>query len=121
VGRRDGRNILIEVTELVDGSALAVAKKGIAVPDETLVWSASKFSAQLSKAIFDKQRKYANQAVTIDVLLVHTDDWLSALNVEQWLTEFAALSTPNILCTWLLLTHDDRAPSTGDWAVLKVF
>ncbi|HVZ99283.1 MAG TPA: hypothetical protein VG841_03090, partial [Caulobacterales bacterium] len=117
---RAGLEVGVEVTELVDEAALSCAQSGLSIADDVLIWDRQKFFDRLLARINDKQLKYARNSVFIDSLLVHSDDWLSACAIEEWLPQLSRPTTPNIERAWLLLTYDDRSPLCG-WAVFRVF
>lgn len=107
-----GRQISIELTELVDQEMLRdldqAQKKGKFISaDERFrrtQWDAERLRRELDARLDGKQAKCARNATYVDVLIVHSaENWLCQLDVEEWLGELEFEPRPNIRSAYLLL------------------
>lgn len=125
-----GKNISLELVELVDGKILSAiqkaAKKGITISTNggdaftQAQWPKDRLTTALQDLIDRKVEKYRKNCQTIDVLIVHTDElWLMPHDVEKWLPEIQFEKQDTIHNAFLLMTYD---PGYAEyWPVFHLF
>jgi hypothetical protein len=103
-----GRSIALEVTELVDGDAIAQSRPTSAVVSAN--WNRDRFLAQLQARLTEKDRKVLNDGPYNEyIVLVHTDEpLLAAETVEQWLSGHTFAAATQADRAYLLLSYDPR-------------
>jgi hypothetical protein len=101
-----GRRVAVEVTELVDGAAIASARKHGG--NNWASWDSTKFLQALESRIRSKDAKTLKGGPYSEyIVVIHTDEpMLSIELVEQWLGEIALPSAGQIQRAYLLLSYD---------------
>lgn len=106
------RRIGIELVELVDGQALANAKKGFSSflncgQFRETQWDHDRFKDKLNDVIDRKHKKYAARNQVFDCLLVYTGEpWLLSRNVEAWLDTTTFDPRASFRCVYLLMSYE---------------
>ena len=123
-GMLNGRRIGIDLVELVDGDALAKAKKG-ASPYESCgqfhetQWSRDRFLTKLNGVIDRKHIKYKAKDQMFDCLLIYTDEpWLNAHDVQAWLAETTAIARTSFKSVYLLMSYH---PLQEHWHLFNIY
>lgn len=129
VAVHDGRQITIELAELVDGvilSKIAAARHAgmhITAYDQLFnlaQWSPEKLRNAIDALLEAKQRNYGPRGVTVDVLVIHTGEpWLSPADVAKWLP---ALSfQPRAIARACFLLMDYFPGFAVHWPVFRIY
>jgi hypothetical protein len=102
----EGRPLALEVTELVDGEAIAQAKRTNRVL--WAKWDRGRFLKQLQARLTEKDAKVLNgEPYNEYIVLVHTDEpMLPADTVEDWLSGHVFTAPIKINRAYLLLSYD---------------
>ena len=120
----DGKKIGIELVELVDGKALAKAKKGFSPHKSSgqfheTQWSRDRFLKKLYALIDYKHDKYKAKNQVFDCLLIYTDEpWLNAHDVEIWLAETTVKSRASFKSVYLLMAYH---PLQEHWPIFNIY
>ena len=107
----EGRRVHIELTELVDGNALAAAKKigGIShnITFEEMQWSSGRFFSEVCTLIDKKDKKYRVSEKAFDCLLIYSGElWLYPKDVQFWLRETSIAVRESFRSVYFLMTYD---------------
>lgn len=109
----DGRQVQIELVELVDGEALAVARKtGRTAHNDAnqfikAQWDADRFLSKVNAIIDNKDKKYQAYDTCFDCLLIYTGEpWLLPKDVSGWLNETEFHHRKSFRCVYLLMCYD---------------
>ena len=106
-----GRRVSIELVELVDGNALAAAKKpgGIShnIPFEEMQWCSGRFFSKICTLIDKKDKKYQASEKVFDCLLIYSGEpWLYPKDVQAWLRETNIAVRQSFRSVYFLMTYD---------------
>lgn len=123
-GILNGRRICIELEELVDGEALAKAKKG-ASPYKSCgqfhetQWSRDRFLTKLNGVIDRKHLKYKAKNQVFDCLLIYTDEpRLNTHDVQAWLAETTVKARTSFKSVYLLMSYH---PLQEHWPLFNIY
>ena len=125
VGLRDGLPIKIELAELLHGNALhrvdVARRKGLAgLSFDELQWNDTLFRERVNAILNRKQEKLASANLTIDALVIHTDEpWLSPHQMRIWTPTEAFARRSNITTAYLLRTYVPNY--AAHWPVFKIY
>lgn len=126
----DGKPLSIELVEFIDGSRVAknaAAKKiGIAYPTHchgpdfiNSIWTKDRFVTKLIDLIDAKNGKYAKRDVSVDAIVIHTDEpFLARSQVEDWLAGCKFEAHSQLRSAFLLMTYD---PAIKRWPIFLLF
>lgn len=114
----DGRRIAIELTELVDGAANALAKQGGGV-QVIACWDRAKFEREVRARLARKDSvKLLGGPYAEYWVIVHCDEPLvSVASVEDWLSELGFGPFNQISRAYLLLSYD---PTRGGYPYFRL-
>jgi plasmid stabilization system protein ParE len=114
LGTRNGEEIGIELTELVDGAMLDRIREEYENTgfvqnsnyNETQ-WSFDRFQKKLNEILKKKDKKYSRNKVSIDVLIIYSDEpWLLPPMAAEWLNSTNLYRCESINSAYLLLEHN---------------
>jgi hypothetical protein len=113
----EGRRVAIEVTELVDGIAVAAAQHGDAWAWAD--WSCQKFLTMLQERLDSKDGKLLQDGPYDQFwVIIHTDEpILSPSNVKQWLAGHKFKPPQQLIRAYLLLSYD---PQCGQYPLFRL-
>lgn len=126
----EGRNISIELTELVDNhlryenvKANEAGKEPPHYQGQAFLdaqWSKDRFFKEISDLIDKKTANYEAGNQVFDVLIVYTDEpWLSPQQVRTWLTETNIEPRRAFHSAYLLMTHEHA--NADHWPIFRLF
>ena len=126
----EGREVGVELTELVDGSLLARIRQGrerghrLSASSGREYWNAqwgeARFISEVSKLFQSKAEEYRKNGDKIDVLIICTGEpWLSPEQVEAWLPSWEVRATDEIASLYSLMSYFPGYLKR--WPVFRVF
>lgn len=109
----DGRTVQIELVEMVDGQAIAMAKKTgrTAHNDvhqfEATQWDERRFVSKINSLIDQKQRRYQTKGREFECLLIYTGEpWLLPGDVSKWLSNNEFEHRDSFRSIYILMSYD---------------
>ena len=123
----NGRRIKIELVELIDESAIGIARKtGLTAHNDAkqflaTQWNSDRLIEEVNKTIDAKDKKYKSADKKFEILVIYTaEPWLSPNDVKRWISEQkfeARISFENV---FLLMEHDPNY-CQSHWPLFKLY
>jgi hypothetical protein len=113
LAQTDGCEISIELTELVDGKAIGIAKRegrtsfNDSERFRNAQWDADRFLKEINTLIDRKNCTYTKRGQRYDCLLIYTaEPWLLPNDVVGWLRDIEFESRESLRSVYLLMSYD---------------
>jgi hypothetical protein len=122
----DGRKMQIELVELIDQSAIHIArKKGLTAHNDSkqflaTQWSSDRLIEEVNRVIDAKDKKYKLADKKIEILLIYTAEaWLSPNDAKRWIFEQTFEALDSFESVFLLMEYDPSYSQTH-WPLFQL-
>jgi hypothetical protein len=121
----NGQLFSVELVQLVDENHKKRAVKGESQFAGKLFndtqWSVERLLSKLNAIIHKKGDKYSRDGLSVDVLLMHTDEpWLTSEQARTWLNNATINTHPSIHRVFLMFTYEPGR-DVEHWPILKIY